>query len=405
MNTQYDELETLVGTELRDRAGDVDGARLTFTDVRGRVRRIRRRRQAGVGVAVAAALAIAVPLGLSGGGSLDSTERIDPAVPDRQEVVRTTFSTAGLDRGAAPAVEYFTEEGVVLPEQGVQPLPENWQALVPGGPDGGWVALSPTKDDVVVLSEDFQRVSEQPSNQVLISNPDRSLLAWTVPGADSQTLVLRPTADPSSGSAWELPPGPVVQPVGFVSDASLLYESTGPEGAEAIGVAHEDGTTSTFEGDWLGAISASPATGLVAVQTKTNPDASGCFGVVDPSVSTAKTLWDTCGYSLGTFSPDGRYVLASGPYQSGSGLDSLSILDARTGALVTNFQSERGTMIPLSGVVWETADTIIAVANEVNSWTVLRFGVDGRVEETTDPRNGSDYPDTPFFLSADRRPL
>src|SRR5690606_23492735 len=115
-----------------------------FSDVRGRARRIRRRRQAGAGVAVAAALAIAVPLGLSGGGALDSKERIDPAVPDRQEIVNATLTTTGLDRGAAPAVEYFTPQGVVLPESGVQPLEENWQALIPS--NGGWLALSPSRD-------------------------------------------------------------------------------------------------------------------------------------------------------------------------------------------------------------------------------------------------------------------
>lgn len=404
MNTQYDELEMLVGTELHDRAGDVVGAGLTLNDVRGRAKRIRRRRQVGAGMAVAAVLAIAVPLGLNAGGSLDSKERIDPVTPDRHQVVRTTLTTVGLDRGDAPRVEYFTSQGVVLPETGLQPLEENWQALVPGGPDGGWVALSPSKDDVVVLTDELERVSEQSSGQVLVSNPDRSLLAWTMPGMDSQTLVLRPTADPSAGAEWEFPAGPLVEPVDFVSDTSLLFQATDQQdGSAEIGIARADGTTSTFEGDWVSAISASPETGLVAVQTKSTADASGCFGVVDPAASTSQTVWGTCSYSLAEFSPDGRYVLASSAYGDGMGLPSLSVLDARTGALVADFQPEREAMVSLVGVVWETTDTVIAVANEKTSWTILRLGVDGRLEEMIDPVKDASFADWPFYLSADRR--
>lgn len=400
MNAQHDQLESLLETELRDRAGDVRGSWLSFQDVRGRATTIRRRRRIGAGIAVAAALAIAVPLGMTATGALNRADEIPPAVPSPTEVVRTTLTLDGLERGDAPEVEYFTPDGVVLPEAGLQPLSDSWQALVPS--DGGWLGLSPSRDEVVDLTEDFQRTSARTITQTFVSSPDRSMVAWTFPESGAQTLTLRSTTDPGDGATWDFPETPLVDPVDFVGERSLLFQTTSQQdGSHEIGIAHEDGTTTSFDGRFVKAISANPHTGLVAVQTRANPDASACAGVVNPATSTSETVWDTCDYTLGAFSPDGRYVIATDPYLSGIGITSLSVLDAGTGDLVTTFEQPDGGQVAVNNVVWESPDTIVAVGLEGPSATILRFGVDGSLEETIDGTDGF-LGDQAFYLGHDR---
>ena len=165
----------------------------------------------------------------------------------------------------------------------------------------------------------------------------------------------------------------------------------------------DSGTTTTDGGLYVKAVSANPETGLVAVQTKSNKDASGCFGVLDAAASIATTVWESCDYSLGAFSPDGRHVLASSSYLSGDGPTSLAILDARTGAPVATFEPSGRTMVTLRGVVWESPETVVAVATQATTTSVVRFGLDGTLEETVDAVEGDPYADLPFYLGLDRR--
>lgn len=397
MNTNHDELERLLGEELQDRAGDIGGARLHFGDVRGRATSIRRRRRVVAGAGVAAVLAIAVPLAITAGGSINTSKQ-EPPPAGPPELTQTMLTLDGLERGDPPRIEYFTADGVVLPGSALQPLDQSYQALVPNGDT--WLALGPSKDDLLWLDQDFHQVDEQPTNQVLVSTADQSQVAWTRPGGDGQTLVLMRNG--GEMSELDFPANPIVDPVDFVGDDAVLYQTTDARGRhQTIGIASTDGDTDEFEGRFVKAIAGNPETGLVAVQTKTNADASGCFGVVDPAVSTSATVWETCDNSLGAFSPDGRYVLASSPYGDGLGLSSLEVLDARTGAPVASFQQEGA--IALVGVAWETDETIIAIANEGLTNTILRFGVGGTLEETVDRVDGDPLTDLPYYLGVDRR--
>ena len=79
----------------------------------------------------------------------------------------------------------------------------------------------------------------------------------------------------------------------------------------------------------------------------------------------------------GAFSPDGEYVLASSAYGDGYGITSLSVLDADTGDLVATFTQASDTQVNLMTVVWESADTVVAVGLEGTTVEGLRFGVDG----------------------------
>jgi hypothetical protein len=113
-------------------------------------------------------------------------------------------------------------------------------------------------------------------------------------------------------------------------------------------------------------------------------------------------VWETCDHALGAFSPDGRYVLASDAYQSGAGPASVRVLDAATGAEVARFDPERGQQVLLQRVVWESDDAFLAVASQGSDVTLVRFGVDGSLEEVTDRVKGDAYGDLPFYFGGDR---
>ncbi len=202
----------------------------------------------------------------------------------------------GLERGDAPRIEYFTADGVVLPGEGLQPLDDSYQAMVPSGDT--WLALSPGLYELRWLNENFEPIDQVQINENFVSNPDRSWVAYTTVDQAAQTLVQAPTNGGSLVSA-EFPAVPQVDPVDFVGDGEVLYQTTDSRGRhQTIGISSDDGEVE-FEGRFVKAIAANPETGLVTVQTESNADGSGCFGVVDPAVSTAESVWDTCDYSLG----------------------------------------------------------------------------------------------------------
>lgn len=398
-----DELERMLGRQLQEQVAGMDDHPLGFGDVKGRAGRIRRNRRIAAGVGVAAAVAIITPVAmLASPGLVADGDKVDPAIPAPREMISRTLTLEGLERGDAPAIEYFTEDGVVLPGEGLQPLDRSYQAMVPSEADGGWVAVGPGRSEVLYLSTDFDPQGGSSSNDGFASNPDRSLVAWTAPEPGAQTMLIHSTTDPEVGSAWNFPESPVIDPVDFTGPDSLVFQSTTPEGKHEIGLADADGSTTDLPG-YVKAISASPVTGDIAVQTKSNRDASGCFGVVDPAASLTEPVWETCDYSLGAFSPDGRYVLASTPYLSGLGITSLAVLDAETGATVTRFTQASNTQIALVGVAWETADTVVAVAMEGQRFHLIRLGLDGTLEETVDPVQGNQFTDFAFYLGHDRR--
>jgi hypothetical protein len=403
MNTNHDELEELLGRELHGQVDGMNTAPLGLGDVQGRASSIRRHRRIGVGVGVAAALAVIVPTALMVGDAANRTQDLDPANPSPSPIgtVQTTLTLDGLERGDAPQIEYFTRDGVVLPGEGQQPLDQSYQAIVPSEADGGWLALGPARDEIVTMDDSFQRVTSEAATDGLVSNPDRSLVAWAFPESGAQTLRLHSTTDPDAGLAWDFPEFPMVDPVDFVGDDSLVYQLVDNRGRVTIGIANPDGSTTEFEGDFVQAIAASPVTHLVSVQTKSNKDGSGCFGVAAAD-DTSETVWDTCDYSIGAFSPDGGYVLASSPYGSGAGITSIAVLDAWTGRVLATFEQAGDSQISLNNVAWESSDTFVAVANEAMNNTILRFGVDGTLEETIEPVAGDPFGDQPLYLGDDR---
>ena len=400
-----DELQQRVGRELRDHADHLPPVSFGLDAVKGRAGRIRRNRRIAAGVAVAAAFAVVVPTAVTVGGALQSERTIQPASPEPSptQVTRTTL-TLDAQRGDTPEVEYFTPDGVVLPGQGLQPLDVSYQALVPSEADGGWIAMEPDRQGISYLNEDFEPQGGSSATESLVTTPDRAWVAWVAPEPGAQTLVVHSTTDPESGMTWDLPESPVALPVGFIAEDRVVYQTMDPQGRAELFIAEPDGSTTKLPG-YVGVESADPTSGLIAVQTKANEDASGCFGVVDPDVSLTEPVWETCAHSLGGFSPDGRLVMASSSYQSGLGPSYIDVLDAETGAVVAEFRQDRKAQIALVMPVWESSESIVTVAVEGEVTTMLRLGLDGSVEEVVDRVRGEAFADLMFYLGMDRTAL
>lgn len=399
MNTR-DDLERELGEQLHRQVAGLHDSPLALADVKGRARTIRRNRRLAAGAGVAAALLVVVPTAITAGGALqaDRISEPEPLAPPR-EVVRTTLTLDDLPSGPPPEVEYFTPDGVVLPGEGTRELPYNYNALVPSEADGGWLGWRGASLGVRYLDEELVARREVPAGTFFVGNPDRSAVAWGATRSGEETLVLHPTVDSRGELTWEFPYE--VEPVDFLAEDRLVYTTLNQRtGRTEVGVAEPDGSTTPLPG-YLGAVSASPEAGLVAVQTRSRNDGSGCFGMVEPATP-AEPLWESCDHSLGAFSPDGRYVLASGSYLSGVGIGAVQVLDAATGEEVARFDPARRSQLLLQRLVWESSDSFLAVAGDRGDVTILRFGVDGSLTEVAERLRSADYGDVPYFFGGDR---
>jgi hypothetical protein len=402
-NPHGNDLERELGRQLHEQVDHRHDAPLDLGDVRGRAGRIRRNRRVAVGAGVAAALAVIVPTAVLAGGGLNRSQEPDPVRPPAEErvAVHTTLTMDGVPRGDAPGIEYFTADGVVLPDDGLVEQDTRWQALIPSERDGGWIAFGPGRGEVRYLSEEFEDVGGSDAGDALVASADRSYVAWTASKPGAQTLVLHATTESGTDRSWDFAAAPPVEPVGVLGDDRVVFQTTNQRtGKVTVGIAEPDGSTSGFA-DVVDAVAVS-ADGLVSVVTRINPDDSACFGIVDTAADPRAVVWETCGNSLGVFSPDGRYVAAGPAYLDGLGDGSLAILDARTGSeLATVDQSRKGRLALVHGA-WESDDTFVALAVEGSRNALLRFGVDGTLELATDVVKQSGFEDLALYLGDDR---
>lgn len=397
--------EQLLERELPDWAeGAPFAPGLDFDTVKGRAVRIRRRRRVAGAVAVAAAVAVVVPTVLSVAGGPRADRNIQPTLPSPSaHVARTTLTLDGLDRGEAPRVEYFTADGVVLPDRGLVPTDQHFQALVPsdadGGP-GGFVAVEPDGQHLRVLTKDFEPQSGSATTQSLVTTTERDHYAFVAVESGAQTLVSRDTNDAEASRTWDLPAQGVAEVVGYLGDERVLVQNVDQkDGSSDLMIAEPDGSLTEVPG-YVQALSSSPEAGVFAVQTGDDLDGP-CFGVVD-AASLTRT-WETCDYKLGGFSPDGRYVLATSALSDGMGPREVEVLDAGTGDLVARFATVQDSQLFMVGVVWETPDTFVAGTYDGTTGAILRMGVDGSLEEAAGPVQVDDvFGDLPFWFGQDR---
>lgn len=379
--------------ELHARSDDMTGSLVGLGAVKAKARRIQRTRRVVGGAVAAVVLAVAVPAGLSVSHELTNTAPPQPAGPT-PTVVKSAIprpagpvplTTTDLPRGEEPQVRYvlIREQKLVGPD-GTADLPQSYRQIAPYA--DGWIAVGAggrRGDQLVMLDADFQVTRSVPGGQALAVSDDGTQVAYVERGQGTSTLVAAPT-DGSDPLTWQLPGGPetAIIPVGFLGDGTVaFYDQLGAK--PAAGVASPGGKLTELDG-FLRLTDASAANGLVAGLVSYGVDKS-CWGVMNPAASTTELVWRTCDYSLGAFSPDGRFVIAGEPGDDGLGDPSLSILDAQTGEPLVEYRQDREGRLFLPQVVWEDATTVLATVLDGDTSTIVRADTAGHLEEAIEP--------------------
>jgi hypothetical protein len=367
------------------------GSALDLSDVTSRAGGIRRRRLALTGAVAAVVLAVAVPVGVSVTDTFDAQpippadrtqhpDRTDQARPEPdfpREPVRLTAD--GLPEGEPPGLSYIAySKGELVTPEATYDLPEQTASVARYG--DGWIALG-GESEVRWLDADLDVVrSERTTSTSLAVSDDGSRLAWVEGWYTDPTVELK--AAPTAGGeprSWSIEaPDAELRPVGFLGEGRVVFTIME---TSTNGIAEPDGSITELEG-FLSVRSASESAGLVAVQTEYS-NARKCDGVVDPSVSTSETLWETCDYQLGEFSPDGRYVVGK-VVQADQSASSVAVLDARTGKVLARFVSQPDDVVAMYEVAWEDEDSLLAVALAVKDMDglMMRLDLDGSLERT-----------------------
>lgn len=385
--------QDLLVRELQQRAEQMHDAPLGLADVKARARSIRRRRQAVTGAVAAVVLAVAAPVAITVTDAFDArpippAEQTETPNPDRTDNAQpqpfpdgpVLMTTQGLPEGEPPSLNYLVygaEQELVTP-QGALELPEQTGHAARYGE--GWILTGGRGPLVRWVDADMNVVRSEPSaSSVLAVSDNGGQVAWVQGrmGAAEVELLAAPTAggDPRS---WTLRPGDgEVRPVGFLGEDRVVFTVVE---TSLNAIAEPDGSVTDLEG-FLSIRSASQAAGLVAVQTRYSMSRM-CDGMVDPAASTSELLWETCGYKLGEFSPNGQYVVGTLAEADGMGSPSAVVFDARTGEVLVSYEPERNDQIALAQIMWEDDDSLLAITIDGVDGYLLRLGLDGQIEQT-----------------------
>jgi hypothetical protein len=375
---------------LRDHADRVGNEHpLGLEDVKGRARGIRRRRWATSGLAAAAVLAVAVPAGIvvsdrtSGGTdsgpaaspSVDVTPLPSPSDDPTKGVLTTDAPIAGDPAG----ISYLLDGRIHEPGGGTVDLDEAFDIFTPFF--GGWVAAGWADGKLALLDPEGVELHTRRTTGSMAVSPDGTIVGYVTPDGRIMTI----GDDGNEVEMSRADDGGRVELVGFIGSSTcqegdpegggctVFYNVEDPETGEQRGhyvTSHGIGSPLA---DFL-AITGVSVDGRVAGVTSV-ADAGSCGALL--SRDWGKAEWDTCDYSLGRFSPDGKYLIGLPAYLDGIGSGSIAILDATTGDVVAEWKNTGEDFAFINNAVWDTDGTLLATVWEKDSWSLMRMAPDG----------------------------
>lgn len=373
--------------ELRDRAGDIDGHLIGLDAVKQSARHTRRQHRIVTGLATAAVVAaVAIPAGfITTSGS--SPSGVGPAgtstpsvTPGGTRQVRLTTDVATT--GSAPNIPYLADGAIHLPNGQDVSVPGHYLSFAQLG--DGWVTSEIDADNntrVSVLDANGSVLKTVPGGDSIAVSQDGTVAAFATDGGTIMTIL-------AGGLPEVFWPShePGVQPVAVSGSTScqeaqghgctIYYNVTGTNkpvaeevDSHGLNVAVDDKITKLADlrsdGSYAGMTSAT--------------DTGSCSAAYEPTGDgdLRRTVFSTCDYTLGKYSPDGRYILGLPAYFDGLGSSSLSILDAKTGRPVAEFRSQGQDGVFVSDSVWdEGSDSVLATVWD-NGWSLMRLSPDG----------------------------
>lgn len=381
-----------IGRELHHRADEIHGAPLSFDDVRNRAGRIQRNRRLASVAAVAAAVAVIVPVGIFAGQGLNRSATVDPASPGPS---RSASPTPGVridpgphqlnvdaPSGPKAAVPYLDGSTLVWPDGTTLDLPKAYGAFQLVGDQ--LIGLDFADGTVDVVDRNGKVVDTHNEVTALVGNESGAV--WSTQLGEIVSYVggvHTVVADPGGEVTVKAVVGDV-----RTSDYAV-YFNRGYGETPMVTVGGKPARPIT---DQAIAVDDADADGRTALWTSER-DGGVCSGVHDPS--TDSTLWETCDHAVTRFSPDGRYLLARPPYGDGLGDGSMTVLDARTGDVVTAYKIDGGF---ISSSIWEDGTHLLTTTHTDEGWRMLRLGFDGSIELVAGPVADADEMDAPFHF-------
>ncbi len=367
---------------LERRADDVRPRHLDLEDVRRSAGRIQRRRRAAVagGVAAAVAAAILVPTTLLGGSPKSAEPEPVPPGPTITPGQTVAYDLDAPPLGDAPRVLYErAADSVAIDVDGEHALPEGTLQVVPYG--DGYLALA-VRDNTNTFGLSLYQLDAGfapgedlgPVGERIALSQDGRRVAWMELAPESPALLV--VAE--DGQVVQQLPLPGVDsgyPVGFTEDGTV-YAVVAPDGEQTWEVAVGDQRAPVDH--LIRLMDASPVSDLVVGSTRFDTKKNLLRAGV---VTGSELLWEKCCYTLEDLSPDGSLVIGY-PDEGIPSYRRLTVLDARSGEKVVEFDGGRlGTVVEAA---WEDDGHVLAVVQQDNRQAILRLGLDGTVERTTD---------------------
>lgn len=383
-----DEMTTRLSRQLHAQVDDWTAAPLTLEGVQGRARTIRRRRQAiGTGAVAAAVLAVAIPVGLTFGGSLDSSP--PPAGPVPSEVVDSDNPVA---EGSEIGLPYLQDRTLTLPNGDEATLPRAYD----GGAVLGTEVLGLRNDEgnlfLDVLGSDLLVEESIPLDTGFAQNADGTALAYVTRGE----LVVR--WESGEASFGTVPAG--LSPAGLLggpdcADVTTCTVYLNDETGGAPRLVSGSGPVEDVAGSPVKVTDAAED-GQLALVTSVDLTAGGACSAVVTGAG-GDQVFETCDHTLERFAPGGQHLSAAPAYQSGIGDTYAAIVDAGSGREVARFEASRGDFV--WSTAWEDAEHLLVTTYSYGTgWMVVRLGTDGSQEVALGPDDSGDDTSPSFVV-------
>jgi hypothetical protein len=304
--------------------------------------------------------------------------------------------TLDAPAGARPDVGWLDGTTLHLTSGETVELPKAYDNVVTFG--GGYLAAN-AADGTIDNIQDGDVVATFPGSGLLAS-ANGVFVAWFEDSQLNGGRILIRFADGEqrgySESTVQIPAGLTATPVAF-RDQGVLYETDDRRtGGRAVWFSEGD---RGIEIDGASAVGGyDPASDQAVVQTRVTDDGSCWSTYAFPGGEFAGSLTEqTCQFSLGAFSTDGKYLIGWPAYADGWGPGEVAILDAETFKPVVQFDS--GEDYGVADAVWDgERDNLIVTVYLDGQWRVQRLAADGGMASVSDAVPADDV-SNPFRLA------
>ena len=382
--------------ELRNRADNLGGHPISFDDVKRSANKMKWQQRAAAGAVAAVVLAIAVPVGFAVTGRASNDDGTQVVAPPTETVTETatttptinpdgtvTLTAKGAPRGGEPRVVYVYDGQIIEPDGTATDVDYDYSHVAAFGE--GWVGQRSDNGNrfVDVIASDGSVEQTYPSAGPIAVSSQLDLVAFFEKTTDGGTLSLYGAGDGVAVQTWSFAKGVNVSPVGILDGASVVYTTAGVD--QAVMIAQAGGDTQPL----LGTITArGVAYSTQRITGETSIDEmvpESCWNLFDPSGS---KLWsqDRCEYTLGAFNSSEDLLLGHPTWLSGIGDGLVSIVDAKTGEALVEYNTPDDAFI--ANAVWEDESHVLALVHEPDGWFILRLDTVGNIENV----NGAALP-------------